>query len=159
MTKLKFFAIVLVFFSFLVINFLYINSTKPENIEKIAKTHKLKLDKLEIAKTRDEQQIGLMKRTEMCEKCGMLFVFENSDYLNFWMKNTLISLDIIFINENQEIVKIHPKTQINQTEILYPSEQKAKWVLEVPSDFCEKNDIKEKDFLDIDYLQQNSKLD
>jgi uncharacterized protein len=52
---------------------------------------------LEVARTPEEGRIGLMYRTELADDRGMLFVFEPAQPARFWMKNTLIPLDMIFI--------------------------------------------------------------
>lgn len=54
---------------------------------------------VEMAKTDKQRQIGLMNRPNMDENKGMLFHFNTQGYLYFWMKNTLISLDILFIDK------------------------------------------------------------
>jgi len=71
--------------------------------------NKVKID-LEIADTDYERQLGLMKRVSMEEKQGMLFIFPNDAMQSFWMRNTLISLDMIFINREGVIITIHKGT-------------------------------------------------
>ncbi|MCM0589261.1 MAG: DUF192 domain-containing protein [Gloeotrichia echinulata IR180] len=64
---------------------------------------------LEVAKTPQQQEIGLMNRTSLADDRGMLFKFPNARPVSFWMKNTLIPLDIIFIQKG--VVKyIHAAT-------------------------------------------------
>ena len=58
----------------------------------------------EFAYTDMERQQGLMGRTELAEDEGMLFVFEENQNLFFWMKNTLIPLDIIFFDRDGNFV-------------------------------------------------------
>jgi uncharacterized protein len=53
---------------------------------------------LEVAKTPAQQEIGLMNRTSLAKDRGMLFVFANPSPVRFWMKNTLIPLDMIFVS-------------------------------------------------------------
>lgn len=108
---------------------------------------------VELATNDFERNRGLMNRTDLCENCGMLFIFPDEDYRTFWMKNTLIPLDIIFINEEKRIVNIEEDTKKNQTEELYSSESKAKYVLEVNSGFCQKNNIDIGNTLILDNMQ------
>lgn len=60
----------------------------------------------ELAVTDAERARGLMFRKSLLPEEGMLFVFDREDYYGFWMKNTLISLDIIWLDKNKIIVHI-----------------------------------------------------
>tara|TARA_Y100000310_G_scaffold103009_1_gene101144 strand:+ start:1990 stop:2415 length:426 start_codon:yes stop_codon:yes gene_type:complete len=87
---------------------------------------------VEIAKTSEEKAKGLMFRENLDENKGMLFIFEKQGIRSFWMKNTLIPLDIIWINKNKEIVSIKKNAQpcdIICNSIIPDSE--ALYVLEV----------------------------
>lgn len=61
---------------------------------------------LEIADTSKEREQGLMYRKYLKDNGGMLFVFEKTGWYPFWMKNTYIPLDIIWLNENKEVVYV-----------------------------------------------------
>ncbi len=100
---------------------------------------KIKID-LEIAKTEYERQLGLMNRNTMEENQGMLFIFQVERLQSFWMRNTLIPLDIIFINKNNEIVTIHKNTKVLSTQS-YPSSEPAIYVLEVNGGFTDRKNI------------------
>ena len=87
--------------------------------------------KVEVAETSEEREQGLMYREELCDGCGMLFVFEEEEFHSFWMKNTLLSLDIIFINSELEIVDmLHAEPCGNETCEFYIPKEKALYVLE-----------------------------
>ena len=102
----------------------------------------------EIADDSNEMEKGLMFREKLNENDGMLFVFDDESYQAFWMKNTLIPLDMIFIDKNFEIIDIknaHP-CKVEPCD-LYKSAKPAKYVLEVNGGFAAKNNIKTGDKL------------
>jgi len=61
---------------------------------------------VELARTDNEIQQGLMFRDNLCDNCGMLFIFNEENKHKFWMKDTKIPLDMIFINSNLEVVDL-----------------------------------------------------
>ncbi|QQS35612.1 MAG: DUF192 domain-containing protein [Ignavibacteriales bacterium] len=99
---------------------------------------------MEYAADEYETQLGLMNRKEMKENQGMLFIFPDESPRSFWMRNTLISLDMLFVNSNKEIVTIHKSTKVLSDQS-YPSSKPAKYVVEVVGGFCDKYGIKEGD--------------
>jgi len=102
---------------------------------------------IEIADNDDERMQGLMYRQSLQENAGMLFIFTNEEPRSFWMKNTFISLDIIYINSKKEIVSIQKYTQPKSTYPI-PSEKPAMYVLEVNAGFTDKNKINPGDKID-----------
>jgi uncharacterized protein len=95
---------------------------------------------VEIAKTQKELTRGLMFRGSLQEDRGMLFIFQEDGNYPFWMKNTLIPLDIIWINEEKNIVFINKNTQPCKEEIC-PSVNpgaEARYVLELNGGIAEK---------------------
>lgn len=66
---------------------------------------------VELAKTREEQKIGMMYRMQSEPMTGMLFLFDNVKERSFWMKNTFIPLDIIFIQKDGFIAHIHENAE------------------------------------------------
>ena len=86
--------------------------------------------KIEIADSPYERQAGMMYRDSLEEQHGMLFIFENSELRGFYMKNTLIPLDLIFIDENYEIVHIYSKATPYETASI-SSQLPAKYVFEI----------------------------
>jgi len=86
--------------------------------------------KVEVAATARRRREGLMYRWSLPEGTGMLFVFEDAQERSFWMKNTRIPLDIIFIGPDKRIIRIEHKAEPYSEESI-PSRGTAKWVLEV----------------------------
>ncbi|MBK7863650.1 MAG: DUF192 domain-containing protein [Archangiaceae bacterium] len=96
---------------------------------------------VEIAATRDSRTRGLMWRRALADGKGMLFIFKEQQPLNFWMKNTLIPLDMIFIDKDLKIVGAvegaEPKTLSSRG---VPGT--SMFVLEVPSGWFSKQGLK-----------------
>ncbi|NJC27156.1 DUF192 domain-containing protein [Neolewinella antarctica] len=95
---------------------------------------------IELAQNANETAQGLMYREEMGEDEGMLFFMPTFEPQSFWMRNTLISLDIIYLNEQQEIVSIMPNTT-PLSEAQVPSGVPARYVLEVNAGFAERKGL------------------
>ena len=96
----------------------------------------------EIADDNEDRMKGLMFRNKLNENEGMLFIFENEDYQTFWMKNTLIPLDIIFIDGNLQIVDIKYALPCEEEPcVTYKSSKPARYVLEVNGGFTKRNGI------------------
>lgn len=85
---------------------------------------------------------GLMAVTDLPEDAGMLFIFDENRERSFWMANTPLSLDILFVNENFEIVRIHQNTTPYSQDNI-PSEVPAKYVVEVNAGYTLRHDITE----------------
>jgi uncharacterized protein len=95
---------------------------------------------LDLAVTFEEKQKGLMFVDFLPDNKGMIFIFDDEDKRSFWMKNTLIPLDIIFIDENYLITNILTALPCEKDPCeLFQG--KAKYVVEVNAGFCEKNNI------------------
>jgi len=99
---------------------------------------------IEIASSDSSRTYGLMFRKSMDDTKGMLFIFDEAGPQSFWMKNTIMSLDMLFVNEDKEIVKIHKNTKPYSTDS-YPSVKPSMYVVEVTAGFTEKYGIKEGD--------------
>ncbi|MDA1353317.1 MAG: DUF192 domain-containing protein [bacterium] len=89
--------------------------------------------RVEVAQTRAEVRRGLMFRQYMPERHGMLFVFPHMGKHAFWMKNTIIPLDIIWMDDNGVVVWVEPKAKpcVVDPCLLYRPMADAKYVLEV----------------------------
>ena len=99
--------------------------------------------KVEIADDNEERMKGLMFRQRIDENEGMFFIFANEEYRTFWMKNTLIPLDIIFIDENFGIIDIKNAVPCKEEPCaLYKSSKPARYVLEVNENFTMNNNVK-----------------
>jgi uncharacterized protein len=85
---------------------------------------------VELAVTPEEQARGLMFRRELPEGQGMLFDFQREQPATFWMKNTYVSLDMIFIRADGRILRIAENT-VPLSEALVPSGGPVRAVLEV----------------------------
>jgi uncharacterized membrane protein (UPF0127 family) len=96
---------------------------------------------IEIADEDWERSQGLMYRTKMNENQGMLFIFDVEETQSFWMRNTNISLDIMYVNSNKEIVSIQKYATPFSDESL-PSEGPAQYVVEVIAGFSDTYDLK-----------------
>jgi len=92
---------------------------------------------VELAITPPQQAKGMMFRTEMDDDFGMLFVFNKEAPRSFWMKNTLISLDMIFIKQNGEVLNIHHQA-IPQDLTPVKSKGNAYAVLEIKGGMAKK---------------------
>lgn len=95
---------------------------------------------VEVANTTDAREKGLMHRENLNQNRGMLFIFPEENIYSFWMKNTLITLDIIWLNSNQEIVFISSNNQPCQPDNCLSVNPgiKAKYVLEINAGLSEK---------------------
>ena len=102
---------------------------------------------VEIAETDEKRHLGLMYRMKLEENQGMLFIFQDEEEQGFYMKNTMISLDIIFVNSKKQIIKIHKNTTPYSSKTL-PSVKPALYVVEVIAGFTDKYGIKEGDQID-----------
>ena len=95
---------------------------------------------VEIATTEQEKETGLMYRKELADGKGMLFDFSPEQEVSMWMKNTYVSLDMIFVRADGRILRIAESTEPLSTKII-PSSGLAKGVLEVVAGTAQKYGI------------------
>jgi len=97
---------------------------------------------IEIADSPEERQTGLMHRDFLPQNAGMLFVFEDEAPRGFWMKNTLIQLDMIFLNADMTVVEIHENVSPCEEDPCpaYKSPP-AQYVLEINGGLAKKSGI------------------
>ncbi len=109
--------------------------------------------KIERATTPQQHSAGLMYRESLESNSGMLFLFSDQKPRSFWMKNTLIPLDLVWIDESKTIVGITENTVPCKADPCraYPSNLPVKYVLEINSKSSSKFGLKtgqKVDFLD-----------
>ncbi|MBO4707457.1 MAG: DUF192 domain-containing protein [Elusimicrobiaceae bacterium] len=100
----------------------------------------------ELALTKAEAEKGLMNREVLPEDSGMLFVFNNETLHYFWMKNTFVNLDMLFISANKTVNEAWEN--VPRSYVYTPDNQvavrggMAKYVLELPAKSITKHNIK-----------------
>ncbi|MBS3073357.1 DUF192 domain-containing protein [Candidatus Pacearchaeota archaeon] len=99
--------------------------------------------KAEVADTIWKQAIGLMNRTNLPEDQGMLFIFDSERKREFWMKNTIIPLDMIFLDKDFKIVNIIKNAQPCKSLDceFYSSTGPARYVIEINGGLSSKYNI------------------
>lgn len=104
---------------------------------------------VEIAKSSYEQQTGLMYRKSMDANQGMLFVYpDERPRYGFYMKNTYIPLDLIYIDAEGKIVDFNKNTEpFNETPL--PSDEPAKYVFEVNAGIVDSLGLELGDFMEL----------
>ena len=98
--------------------------------------------RVEVARTEPEHAKGLMFREHLDADAGMLFVYEDESIRAFWMKNTLIPLDMLFISADHHVVGIVENAE-PQTETVRQVDRPAQYVLEVNGGFSAAHGITE----------------
>jgi len=102
---------------------------------------------LEIADTDAKTERGLMYRHAMADDHGMLFVFPTPSTAGFWMKNTFIPLDIIFLDKDGKVLAVHHRIPHDETG-MGPSTP-ALYVIELNAGTAEKIGLKPGDTIDV----------
>jgi uncharacterized membrane protein (UPF0127 family) len=106
---------------------------------------------VEIAETRRERARGLMERESVPDGAGMLFVYEDAAPRAFWMKNTLVPLDIIFVNEEMRVLNVEhasPEPYTPEDELTrYHSDGPARYVVEAERGYANETGVSSGDEL------------
>lgn len=138
--------ILIVFILIILALFVYQYAFKPSNLTQRACIKEACFN-LEIAQTPEERQKGLMFRSSLNQDAGMLFIFPEEGIYPFWMKNTLIPLDIIWINKDKKIIHIENNVPPCKEDPCpsYSPEEKALYVLEINAGLSKKYEFKEGD--------------
>ncbi|MFO0605934.1 MAG: DUF192 domain-containing protein [Polyangiales bacterium] len=106
---------------------------------------------VEVARTDPQRMRGLMYRREMAETAGMIFLFPGESHQTFWMRNTLIPLDMIFIKADRTILGIY-RNAVPETDDPREVPGDSQYVLEVNGGFCQRHNVNAGDrveFVDI----------
>ncbi|MBY0553202.1 DUF192 domain-containing protein [bacterium] len=115
---------------------------KKQKIELSYKKQK-KILNVEIAESEEQHAHGLMFREKLGKDEGMLFVFQDEQRRDFWMKNTLVNLDIGYFNKDKKLIDIQQMKAVSsilQTDLpSYPSKGPAKYALEMSQGWFNKN--------------------
>lgn len=101
---------------------------------------------IEIADDDIKRERGLMYRRQMELSHGMLFIFAEEDLRSFWMKNTYLPLDILYLDAKRKILRIHENVA-TLNEMPIPSDFPAKYVIEVNAGFCALHNLKTGDWM------------
>lgn len=105
-----------------------------------------KLD-VELAVTPEEQERGLMHKMELPSDYGMLFIFEKEGVYQFWMKDTWVDLDILFIGKDKKINKIYRRVPRSYPDTLDSRVARVRglgrYVLELPAGAAKRYKLKE----------------
>jgi len=90
---------------------------------------------LEVAKSLNQKSQGLSNRSSLCPNCGMIFIYPKEGIYPFWMKETLIPLDMIWVNKNgivTDIVTANPEPNTPITKLtLYRNTSPAQYIIEL----------------------------
>ena len=98
---------------------------------------------VELPITQEDFQTGLMQREYLPENQGMLFIFQEEQKHAFWMKNTLIPLDMMWLNEELEVVHIETATPCKEDPCtIYFPDTEALYTLEINANQTQKQNIK-----------------
>ncbi|GAB2765211.1 hypothetical protein GCM10027275_03140 [Rhabdobacter roseus] len=115
--------------------------TKEGEVTFVSAGKKILTIDVEIAENEAERAKGLMYRPYLPDSVGMLFVFERADPHSFWMKNTAMPLDIIYVGADKKIISIQKNTTPYSEQSL-PSFGDAQYVVEVNAGFTDRQGIK-----------------
>lgn len=129
----------------------YQNSISKNSVTIFTGAGSVKIN-VEYADTPEEQKQGLAKRASLGKNLGMLFVFPDEKIREFWMKDTLIPLEIMFIGTKgriNEIISMEPCLLETELCTIYTSKNPARFAIEVNVGFTAKNRIIEGDILEI----------
>jgi len=99
---------------------------------------------VDTAVSAEERAKGLMYRTEMADNYGMLFVYPQPNHVSFWMKNTYVSLDILFFDDEGKLISFYRNVPPCERPpcTIYSSKEAVSYVLELKGGSVDKLNIK-----------------
>jgi hypothetical protein len=112
---------------------------------------------VEIADTEDERAHGLMDRRQMASSAGMLFVYDQPKHVYFWMKDTLIPLDMVFADAEGRVTKVHGNA-IPEDRTPIDGGENVMFVLEINGGLAKRMGISEGALLRAAPIEQSSAI-
>ena len=135
---------IIIFFFILIFFFLYRIKKKQHFVNK-------EIIIKQVFKTPEEQRKGLMHRKKLPDNQGFLFLYSTPRILSFWMKNTFVPLDIIFVDKNHRVVDIK-ENMIPHDTTSVASTKKALFAIEIKKGYVKRKNIKIGDTVSFYYL-------
>ncbi len=138
-----------------ILTFYVLHQASLENgTEKNYEVKKIRIEnnliEVKVADTEQKREIGLMGISNLSENEGMLFVFDQPGYHSFWMRNTLIPLEILFINEENAIIDIQEMQPCKTVSCkVYSPKEKALYAIELNENFSKTHNISVKEKIEI----------
>jgi hypothetical protein len=132
----------------------YYKSGELKSQRKIVVKIKDKPFLMDIAKTSEERNLGLMYKESLDSNKGMIFIYNKEKKYSFWMKNTMIPLDIIWLNKSKNVVYISKNTQPckqNDCPSIKPN-RRAIYVLEINANLSDKLGLNIGDLIEFDII-------
>ncbi len=105
--------------------------------------------KIHIADTNEERIQGLSGKNSLEKNRGLFFVFEKEDYHGIWMKNMNFPIDIIWFNQQYQVVHIEKNIKPETYPNVFKPKHESLYVLEMPAGFADENAIKKGDEINI----------
>lgn len=118
-----------------------INADAPPQMQSISVSVGGGVLQVEKAVTQEQQAAGLCCRDALPKNAGMLFLYEEEGDYGFWMKDTRIPLDIIWIDSEKKIVHIEPAVEPSSYPKSFSSPYPAQYILETNANWAKENDI------------------